>query len=165
MNLYDDKIVGSEVHETNDTEHAVSRLRRTARAEALNTLDYKPVLHGDTVSILKATTILAMMKWIGLSAFYSRSRVSDDIFFVETLFRTATSRPQFPVNGFADRDWASLFVRWYNHDHRDGGIRDVSPAQQRGGEHGAAHADRYGDDSLALRPGLPGAQAGVLPLS
>ncbi|MBA4257508.1 MAG: hypothetical protein C0445_16785 [Polaromonas sp.] len=58
---------------------------------------------------------------------YSRPRVSDDNAFVESLFRTAKYRPQYPEAGFADlqaaRQWASNFVHWYNHEHRHSGIR------------------------------------------
>jgi transposase InsO family protein len=75
-------------------------------AENLHTLDYKPVLHGDNGATLKATTVLAMMHWLGLRASYSRPRVSDDNAFVEALFRTAKYRPQFPTKGFADLDQA-----------------------------------------------------------
>ena len=119
-------------------------LRRTTLAEDLHTLDYKPVLHGDNGATLKATTVLAMMHWLGLRASYSRPQVSDDNVFVEALFRTAKYRPQFPVKGFGGlkqaREWASSFVRWYNddhyhdHDHRHSAIRDVSPAQRHDGE-------------------------------
>jgi putative transposase len=81
---------------------------------------------------LKATTVLAMMNWLGLKSSYSRPRVSDDNVFVEALFRTAKYRPQYPVLGFANlekaRGWASRFVAWYNHEHRHSGIRYVSPA-------------------------------------
>ena len=138
LDLYSRKIVGFEVHETDDSEHAVNVLRRTALAEDLHTLQYKLVLHGDNGATLKATAVLAMMHWLGLRASYSRPRVSDDNAFVEALFRTAKYRPQFPTKGFADleqaREWASSFVRWYNHDHRHSGIRYVSPAQRHAGE-------------------------------
>lgn len=138
LDLYSRKIVGFEVHQSDSSDYAVDLLRRTALAEGLHTLDHKPVLHGDNGSTLKATTVLAMMHWLGLKASYSRPRVSDDNAFVEALFRTAKYRPQFPVKGFTDieqaRAWASSFVRWYNHDHRHSGIRYVSPAQRHAGE-------------------------------
>ena len=147
LDLYSRKIVGFEVQESDDSEHAVNLLRRTALAEDLHTLDYKPVLHGDNGATLKATTVLAMMNWLGLRASYSRPRVSDDNAFVESLFRTAKYRPQFPVKGFADLDharaWASSFVQWYNHDHRHSAIRYVSPAQRHAGEDWAVLQARH----------------------
>jgi transposase InsO family protein len=111
---------------------------RTALAEGLHALKEKPVLHGDNGATMKATTVLAMLNWLGIKASYSRPRVSDDNAFVESLFRTAKYRPQFPSSGFAAvedaRQWASDFVTWYNHDHLHSGIRYVSPAQRHAGE-------------------------------
>jgi len=60
----------------------------------------RPVLHGDNGSTLKATTVLAMLNWLGIDPSYSRPRVSDDNAYAESLFRTAKYRPEFPANGF-----------------------------------------------------------------
>jgi len=137
LDVYSRKIVGWEVHATDSSDYAVDLVRRTALNEGLHALAHKPVLHGDNGSTLKATTVLAMLHWLGIKTSYSRPRVSDDNAFVEALFRTAKYRPQFPAKGFADllhaRDWASRFVRWYNHDHRHSAIRYVSPAQRHAG--------------------------------
>src|SRR4029077_2500403 len=139
---------GFEVHETDRSDHAVDLLRRTALAEGFHALPTKPVLHGDNGATLKATTVLAMMYWLGLKASYSRPRVSDDNAFSESLFRTAKYRPEFPAKGFADlqeaRLWASSFVRWYNTDHKHSGIRYVSPAQRHAGQDHDILAARHG---------------------
>jgi transposase InsO family protein len=138
LDVYSRKIVGFEVHETDSSDHAVDLLRRTALSEGLHALSVKPVLHGDNGATLKATTVLAMMNWLGLRASYSRPRVSDDNAFIESLFRTAKYRPQYPSAGFASlqdaRDWSRSFVTWYNHDHRHSGIRYVSPAERHAGQ-------------------------------
>jgi transposase InsO family protein len=138
LDVYSRKIVGVEVHETDDSAHAVELLRRTALAEGLHSMAQKPVLHGDNGSTLKATTVLAMIYWLGLKSSYSRPRVSNDNAFSESLFRTAKYRPEFPAKGFADlqqaRLWARSFVDWYNNDHKHSGIRYVSPAQRHAGE-------------------------------
>jgi hypothetical protein len=83
--------------------------------------------------------VLATLHWLKIRPSYSRPRVSDDNAFVESLFRTAKYRPEFPASGgFKDlqaaRQWASSFVHWYNHDHRHSGIRYVSPAQRHAGQ-------------------------------
>jgi transposase InsO family protein len=147
LDLYSRKIVGWEVHDTDDSEHAVHLVRRTALAEGIAAMTTKPVLHGDNGSTLKATTVLAMLNWLGVKPSYSRPRVSDDNAYAESLFRTAKYRPEFPVKGFADleaaRNWAAGFVRWYNHDHRHSGIRYVSPAQRHAGEDHAILAARH----------------------
>ncbi len=138
LDVYSRKIVGFEVHETDSADHAVELLKRTALAEGLHALEKGPVLHGDNGSTVKATTVLAMLQWLRITPSYSRPRVSDDNAFVESLFRTAKYRPQFPASGFSSledaRRWASEFVTWYNNDHRHSGIRFVSPAQRHAGE-------------------------------
>lgn len=147
LDLYSRKIVGWEVHATDDSHHAAHLVQRTALAEGISTLPSKPVLHGDNGSTLKATTVLAMLHHLGVKPSYSRPRVSDDNAYAESLFRTAKYRPEFPAKGFADLDdaraWAAEFVRWYNHDHRHSGIRYVSPAQRHAGEDHAILAARH----------------------
>ena len=147
LDLYSRKIVGWEVHDSDHADHAAHLVRRTALAEGIAALATKPVLHGDNGSTLKATTVLAMLNWLGVKPSYSRPRVSDDNAYAESLFRTAKYRPEFPVKGFADLDdaraWAVSFVRWYNVDHRHSGIRYVSPAQRHAGEDLAILAARH----------------------
>jgi len=137
LDVYSRKVVGFEVHDRDSSDHAVDLLRRAALSEGLHAMDDKPVLHGDNGATLKATTVLAMLHWLGIKPSYSRPRVSNDNAFVESLFKTAKYRPQYPVAGFSDldaaRDWASRFVHWYNHDHRHSAIRYVSPAQRHAG--------------------------------
>lgn len=147
LDLYSRKIVGWEVHDSDHADHAAHLVRRTALAEGIAALANKPVLHGDNGSTLKATTVLAMLNWLGVKPSYSRPRVSDDNAYAESLFRTAKYRPEFPVKGFADLDdartWADGFVQWYNIDHRHSGIRYVSPAQRHAGEDQAILAARH----------------------
>ena len=74
LDLYSRKIVGWEVHATNDSVHAAHLVRRTALAEGIATMLTKPVLHGDNGATLKATTVLAMLYWLGVKPSYSRPR-------------------------------------------------------------------------------------------
>lgn len=138
LDLWSRKIVGHEVHETDQAEHAAHLVRRTALAEGIHTRAHRPVLHGDNGPSMKGTTVLAMLYWLGIVPSHSRPRVSDDNAYAEALFRTAKYRPDFPTAGFADlteaRQWAAAFVHWYNHDHRHSGIRYVTPAQRHATE-------------------------------
>lgn len=147
MDLYSRKVVGWEVHASDDADHAAHLLKRAALAEGVHAMAAKPVLHGDNGSTLKATTVLAMLNWLGVKPSYSRPRVSDDNAFVESLFKTAKYRPEFPVGGFADLDqartWAADFAHWYNFEHRHSGIRYVTPAQRHTGEDRAILATRH----------------------
>ena len=158
LDLYSRKIVGWEVHDSDDSNHAVHLVKRTALAEGIAALKTKPVLHGDNGSTLKATTVLAMLNWLGVKPSYSRPRVSDDNAYAESLFRTAKYRPEFPAKGFDDLDaaraWAADFVRWYNHDHRHSGIRYVTPAQRHAGDDHAILKARHAlyTQARALNP-------------
>jgi putative transposase len=149
LDVYSRKVVGFEVHEDDHADHAARLAQRVALAEGIHAMprEDRPVLHGDNGATLKATTVLAMLWWLGVKPSYSRPRVSDDNAFVESLFRTAKYRPEFPGEGFADlpaaRDWARHFVHWYNHDHRHSGIRYVSPAQRHAGDDVAILAARH----------------------
>jgi putative transposase len=147
LDLYSRKIVGWEVHANDSSDHAVHLVRRTALAEGIAALTDKPVLHGDNGSTLKATTVLAMLNWLGVKPSYSRPRVSDDNAYAESLFRTAKYRPEFPAKGFetleAARQWGAAFVHWYNLEHKHSGIRYVSPQQRHTGEDHAILAARH----------------------
>jgi putative transposase len=138
LDLYSRKIVGWEVHDSDAAEHAAHLVHRTAFAEGIAALEARPVLHGDNGATLKATTVLAMLHWLGIKPSYSRPRVSDDNAYAEALFRTAKYRPEFPAAGFEDlsaaRTWAASFVRWYNFEHRHSGIRYVTPSQRHAGD-------------------------------
>ena len=134
LDLYSRKIVGWEVHAEDDSDHAAHLVRRTAFAEGIATCATNPVLHGDNGATLKATTVLAMLHWLGVKPSYSRPRVSDDNAFAESPFRTAKYRPELSTDGFGDLDaaraWAARFTHWYNFEHKHSGIQYVSPAQR-----------------------------------
>lgn len=149
LDVFSRKIVGFEVHDGDDAHHAAHLLKRTALAEGIHAQAAKPVLHGDNGSTRKATTVLAMLHFLRLKPSHAGARVSDDNAFVESVFRTAKYRPEYPEHGFASLDdartRATRFVRCYNHDHRHSGIRYVSPAQRHDGHHG------HDQDILAAR--------------
>lgn len=149
LDLYSRKVVGWEVHAEDDGDHAARLVHRTALAEGIALADraQRPVLHGDNGSTIKATSVLAMLYWLGIKPSYSRPRVSDDNAFVESLFRTAKYRPEFPSKGFDTldqaRQWVARFVHWYNFNHRHSGIRYVSPAQRHAGDDKAILTQRH----------------------
>ena len=120
--------------------------KRTALSEGIAAIGCKPVLHGDNGPTLKASTVIGMLSWLGITRSYSRPRVSDDNAFIESLFRTVKYRHGFPKKGFADlesaRQWVSKFVGWYDNEHLHSGIQYVTPAQRHRGEDRAILAAR-----------------------
>jgi transposase InsO family protein len=78
LDLWSRKIVGFEVHDSDQAEHAAHLVRRTALAEGIHARAHRPVLHGDNGPSVKGTTVLAMLHWLGIAPSHSRPRVSDD---------------------------------------------------------------------------------------
>lgn len=126
---------------------SVELLKRTALSEGVPAMRQKPELHGDNGNTLKATTVLAMLHWLGVKPSYSRPRVSDDNAFVESLFKTAKYRPHYPAHGFVSlqeaRDWSREFVQWYNFKHLHSGINYVTPGQRHAQQDYAILAARH----------------------
>jgi len=83
LDLYSRKIVGFTVEVKGEAHHATHLVKRTALAEGIHCLNTKPVLLGDNGSTLKATTVLAMLHWLGVKPSDSRPRVSDDNAYAE----------------------------------------------------------------------------------
>ena len=61
LDIYSRKIVGFEVHDTDDAAHATHLVKRTALSQGIHAMKAKPMLHGDNGSTFKATTGLAML--------------------------------------------------------------------------------------------------------
>jgi hypothetical protein len=61
-----DRRLRIEVHDIDSADHAAHLARRTALAEAVHAMPVRPVLHGDNGATLKATTVLAMLHWLGI---------------------------------------------------------------------------------------------------
>ena len=71
LDAFSRKIVGFEVHDTDDSGHATHLVKRTALSEGIHATQARPVLHGDNGSTFKATTVLAMLHWLGIKPSYS----------------------------------------------------------------------------------------------
>ena len=60
---------------------------------------------------MKGATMKVTMEKLGITASYSRPRVSNDNPFSEALFRTCKYRPDWPTKGFATKADAQAWVR------------------------------------------------------
>jgi len=136
VDIFSRKIVGWEVHEREASEFAASLLERAVWAERC--VSRPLVLHADNGSPMKGATMKVTMERLGVTASYSRPRVSNDNPFSEALFRTCKYVPSWPSRGFASiedaRLWVQAFVAWYNTEHRHSTIRFVTPDQRHRGE-------------------------------
>jgi transposase InsO family protein len=136
VDIWSRKIVGWDVHESEDGVHASALIRTAAMAEGIEPETL--ILHSDNGGPMKGATMLATLQWLGIVPSFSRPHVSDDNPYSESLFRTLKYRPEYPQRPFDSLEeaqkWVGEFVGWYNHEHRHSGIRFVTPAQRHGGE-------------------------------
>jgi len=134
--IFSRKIVGWEVHEEENAEHASCLIRKACLAEGIHQEGL--VLHSDNGSPMKGATMLATLQKLGVIPSLSRPSVSDDNPYSESLFRTLKYTPAYPSKPFesigAARQWTHEFVQWYNEEHRHSAIRYVTPGQRHRGE-------------------------------
>ncbi len=95
---------------------------------------------------MKGATMKTTMEKLGITASYSRPRVSNDNPFSEALFRTCKYRPNWPSKGFAVKAdaqaWVKSFATWYNGEHLHSAIRFVTPEARHAGHDHATLANR-----------------------
>lgn len=87
---------------------------------------------------MRGATLEVRVEELGVPRSFSRPRVSNDNPYSESLFRTVKYRPNYPNRPFRSKEeacqWVSSFVDWYNHQHRHGDIKFVTPEQRHSGE-------------------------------
>jgi transposase InsO family protein len=151
LDLFSRKVVGWEVHEEENAEHASWVIRKASLAEGRGLTPL--VLHSDNGSPMKGATMLATLQKLGIAPSFSRPGVSDDNAHAEAFFRTLKYRPGYPSKGFKNldeaRDGSMKFVRGYNTRHQHSALKFVTPAQRPSG-----HRHRYsGSPQGTLRRG------------
>jgi putative transposase len=125
-------------------------------------------VHSDRGSPMISKTVAQLYADLGVTQSLSRPHVSDDNPFSEAQFKTLKYRPGYPgrFGSIEDaRAWSRDTFRWYNHEHRHGGIGLVTPhALHRGHHHeilvvrqavADAARDRHPDRFVRGRPRLP----------
>jgi len=137
--IFSRKIVGWEVHEEENAEHASCLIRKACLAEGIHQDGL--VLHSDNGSPMKGATMLATLQKLGVVPSFSRPSVSDDNPYSESLFRTLKYSAGYPSKPFesieAAREWVNKFVCWYNEEHQHSAIRYVTPGQRHRGDDNA----------------------------
>ena len=144
VDIFSRKIAGWEVHERESADLAAMLIRQAVMAEGC--IAHPLVLHADNGSPMKGATMKVTMEKLGITASYSRPRVSNDNPFSEALFRTCKYRPQWPTKGFATKAdaqaWVKSFASWYNSEHLHSAIRFVTPEARHAGFDRATLANR-----------------------
>lgn len=122
-----------------------------AKALLTETLDKHTIpegqltLHSDRGSPMTAKPFAFLMADLGVTRSYSRPHTSNDNPYIESHFRTAKYRPDFPARFGSYEDahaWCSRFFGWYNDDHRHSGIGYHTPADVHFGRAAAVRERR-----------------------
>jgi putative transposase len=144
IDIFSRKIVGWEVHERESADLSAALIRQAVLAEGC--IARPLVLHADNGSPMKGATMKVTMEKLGITASYSRPRVSNDNPFSEALFRTCKYRPDWPTKGFATKSeaqaWVKSFANWYNGEHLHSAIRFVTPNSRHAGNDRATLENR-----------------------
>jgi len=114
LDIWSRKITGWEVYDRENGALAAQVVEKAVWAEGCVT---RPLtLHADNGSPMKAATLRVTLERLGVTASYSRPRVSNDNPFSEALLRTCKYVPSWPERGFesleAARAWVANFVRY-----------------------------------------------------
>ena len=99
-------------------------------------------LHSDRGAPRTSQCTAQLLADLGVTRSLSRPQVSDDNPFSEAQFKTLKYHPSFPGR-FGDQGQAKTFCRsffrWYNAEHRHGGISMLTPEQVHFGERRSGH--------------------------
>ena len=102
-------------------------------------------IHADRGSSMTSKPVAWLLADLGVTRTHSRPHVSNDNPFSEAQFKTLKYRPDFPTR-FATYEAARIFChaffRWYNTEHRHGGIGLLTPAMVHYGQAEAVRARR-----------------------
>jgi putative transposase len=102
-------------------------------------------VHADRGSSMTSRPVALLLADLGVTQSHSRPHVSNDNPFSEAQFKTLKYRPDFPAR-FASIEAARAhcqdFFRWYNNEHRHGGLGLHTPADVHHGHAGTTRAAR-----------------------
>jgi len=144
VDIYSRKIITWEIENYESAEISSMMMRRAYRLEGVK--KQQLAVHADNGGPMKASTMLATLRRLGVLPSFSRPSVSDDNAFSESLFKTLKYRPSYPRGPFKNIDeakaWVADFVKWYNTEHLHSSIGFVTPESRHKGEDTAILAKR-----------------------
>jgi len=100
MDVWSRRIVGWRIAEEQSGESAAALIRGACHDGNVDARGL--VLHADNGKPMRASTMLATLRWLGVVPSFSRPHVSDDNPYSEALFRSLKHTPAYPRLPFAD---------------------------------------------------------------
>ena len=136
MDIYSRKITGWSVRDSESMDYSSDLINETCFNEKISKKQL--TLHSDNGGPMKGATMLATLVDLGVMPSLSRSGVSDDNAYSESLFKTLKYCPAYPSKPFEDIaaaiKWVEKFVNWYNKVHLHSGIKFVTPNDRHNGK-------------------------------
>jgi putative transposase len=143
LDIYSRYVVGWLIAHRESAELAEQLIADTVEKE--NIAPGTLTLHADRGTSMRSKPVAALLIDLEVAKTHSRPHVSDDNPYSEAQFKTLKYRPDFPdrFGSIEDaRAHCQQFFRWYNHDHRHGGIGWMAPAAVHDGTAAALTAQR-----------------------
>lgn len=135
MDVYSRKIVGWQVYERESSARAADLMTDICEREAVAA--DQVTLHSDNGGAMRGEVLLVTLQRLGVIPSFSRSGVSSDNAYSESVFKTMKYVPYYPEKGFEEiaraRQWVEKFVVWYNTEHLHSAIKFVTPQQRHEG--------------------------------
>ena len=143
LHIFSRYVVGWMVAQRESAELAEQLIAETLQKE--NIAPGTLTLHADRGTSMRSKPVAALLIDLEVATTHSRPHVSDDNPYSEAQFKTLKYRPDFPERFGSIEDaraHCQKFFRWYNHEHRHGGIGLMAPAAVHGGTAAAMRAQR-----------------------
>jgi len=143
LDIYSRYVVGWLIAHRESAELAEQLIADTVEKE--NIAPGTLTLHADRGTSMRSKPVAALLIDLEVAKTHSRPHVSDDNPYSEAQFKTLKYRPDFPdrFGSIEDaRAHCQQFFRWYNHEHRHGGIGLMTPAAVHDGTAAALAAQR-----------------------
>ncbi len=135
IDLFSRKIVGWDIHQTQESSLSAELLEKICKSENIN--KFQVTVHSDNGGPMKGATMLATMQKLGVMPSFSRPSVSNDNPYSESMFKTLKYCPMFPSKPFENIEaaivWMQKFTNWYNTEHLHSGINFVTPSSKHAG--------------------------------
>lgn len=138
LDIYSRYVVGWLIAQRESAELAEQLIADTLAKE--NIAPGTLTLHADRGTSMRSKPVAALLIDLEVARTHSRPHVSDDNPYSEAQFKTLKYRPAFPDRFGSIEDarvHCQQFFRWYNHEHRHGGIGWMAPTAVH---HGTAAA-------------------------
>jgi putative transposase len=143
LDIYSRYVVGWLIAHRESAELAEQLILDTVEKE--NIAPGTLTLHADRGTSMRSKPVAALLIDLEVAKTHNRPHVSDDNPYSEAQFKTLKYRPDFPdrFGSIEDaRAHCQQFFRWYNHEHRHGGIGFMAPATVHDGTAAALTAQR-----------------------